>query len=229
MSEQTSGQGDPKRFTLNVLLAFIVIFLILVLMSQCHGDFKPHVHGEVAEGVEAQEGGHHEATEEHEAPAEKVKGGSVKLELPGDVEIDAMSGGIEDKFVAFLHTDYKSLGEDSLKNVWFDFDNLNFATGSNEISPESQKQIDNIAAILKAYPDVKIKIGGYTDKTGSEPSNKQLSAARAQAVKAMLEKAGVGAQVTGAEGYGSEFAKYPADAPEGEKAKDRHISISVRS
>lgn len=153
---------------------------------------------------------------------------SLKVKLINGTEIDAYKGGIEDKLVAFLNTDYKALGADSLKKTWFDFDNLNFKTASAELTPESQKQVDNMTAILKAYPAVKLKIGGYTDKVGDEAINKKLSADRATAVKTALDKAGVGAQITDAEGYGSAFAKHAADAPESERVTDRHVSVSVR-
>jgi outer membrane protein OmpA-like peptidoglycan-associated protein len=153
---------------------------------------------------------------------------SLKVKLPDGTELDAYKGGIEDQLVAFLMTDYKKLGADSLKKIWFDFDDLNFKTGSAEITPESQHQIDNIAAILKAFPKAKIKIGGYTDKTGNEPANMQLSSNRAMAARQALTKAGVGAQVIGAEGYGSQFAKVAADAPESDRLKDRRVSVSVR-
>jgi outer membrane protein OmpA-like peptidoglycan-associated protein len=45
----------------------------------------------------------------------------------------------------------------------------------------------------------------------------------------MLADAGVNAQVEGAEGYGSEFAKYPPSAPEVDRVKDRRVSVSVRA
>ncbi len=153
---------------------------------------------------------------------------SIKVKLPNGVELDAYKGGIEDQLVAFLMTDYKKLGADSLKNKWFDFDNLTFKTASAEITPESQHQIDNITAILKAFPKTKVKIGGYTDKTGNEETNKKLSDARATSVRSALNKTGVGSQVTGAEGYGSQYAKYAADAPDSDRVKDRRISLSVR-
>lgn len=161
------------------------------------------------------------------AAAETAKE-SFKVKLANGVEIDALKAGIEDKLVAFLGTNFKALGADSLKKIWFDFDNLNFKTGSAELTPESQKQVDNMTAILKAYPAVKLKIGGYTDKVGDEAKNKKLSGDRATAVKDALAKAGVGAQVTDAEGYGSAMAKYAADAPETDRVKDRHVSVSVR-
>ncbi len=153
---------------------------------------------------------------------------TFKVKLANGVEIDAYKGGIEDKLVTFLGTDYKALGEDSLKKLWFDFDDLNFETGKATITAESKRQLDNIIAILRAYPAVKLKIGGYTDKTGNEDANKKLSAARANAVKDAISKAGLGTQITGAEGYGSDFAKYAADAPESDRVKDRHVSVSVR-
>ena len=56
----------------------------------------------------------------------------------------------------------------------------------------------------------------------------KLSKDRAEAVRTALAKAGVGAQVTDAEGYGSKFAKAAADAPESDRVLDRHVSVSVR-
>lgn len=153
---------------------------------------------------------------------------SIKVQLPDGKELNAYKGGIEDMLVTFLKTDYTALGPDSLKNIWFDFDNLNFETGSASITAESQVQIQNLTAILMAFPKAHLKIGGYTDKTGNEPANVKLSGERATAVKAALTKAGVGSQIEGAEGYGSQYAKFPADAPEEERIKDRHVSVSVR-
>ncbi len=150
---------------------------------------------------------------------------SFRVKLPDGSELDALKGGIEDKLVSFLNDANTKGGKD----VWFDFDNLNFETGSAKITAESQKQVNNLAAILKAFPKTKIKIGGYTDKTGDAAVNKKLSQSRADAVDAALKGAGANtSQLLGAEGYGAEFAKAAADAPEEERMKDRRIAISVR-
>ncbi|WP_349681877.1 MULTISPECIES: OmpA family protein [Sphingobacterium] len=148
--------------------------------------------------------------------------------LPNGGKLAAFKSGIEERLVQFLKSDYKSLGEDSLKNTWFDFDNLNFETRTAKVLPESQVQLSNLAEILKAFPAANVKIGGYTDKTGNEDFNKKLSLDRANAVKDYLDKAGLSKQVVGAEGYGSQFAKYAADAPETDRILDRHVSVSVR-
>ena len=147
-----------------------------------------------------------------------------KIKLPDGTEIEGVKGGIEDLLVAFLMDSTAKGGKDN----WFDFNDLNFKTGTAEILPESKKQLDNIVAILKAFPKVKVKVGGYTDKVGDEGFNKKLSKDRAEAVSTALKDSGVGAQLTGAEGYGSQFAKYPADAPETDRVKDRRVSLSVR-
>lgn len=158
------------------------------------------------------------------------QGGRETLEviLPNGVKLAAFKGGIEDKLVQFLKSDYKVLGEDSLKNTWFDFDNLNFKTATATVLPESQVQLSNLSEILKAFSAAKVKIGGYTDKTGNEEFNKKLSQERANAVKDFLNSAGLSQQIVGAEGYGSQYAKFPADAPETDRITDRHVAVSVR-
>lgn len=162
------------------------------------------------------------------APAGEIVRESIMVTLPNNTTINAYKGGIEDQLVQFLNSDYKGLSDEELKDRWFDFDNLNFATGTANILPESQVQVDNLVAIMNAFPDAKIKLGGYTDKTGDEAFNKKLSNDRAIAVKNAFEAKGVGDRVMATEGYGSEFAKFPADAPESDRVKDRRVAISVR-
>ena len=151
--------------------------------------------------------------------------GSIRVKLPNGVELNAYRNGIEDKLVNFLNDPMRMVDN----NVWFDFDKLNFETGSSMITPESMPQIRNIAAILKAFPNASIKIGGYTDATGNEPANLKLSQSRAEAVVAELRSNGIpDAQLAGAAGYGSRFAKAGANASDEERKMDRRISVSVR-
>ena len=160
------------------------------------------------------------------APPERE---SYRVKLPDGVELDALRGGIEEKLVLFLGSDWKSLTADSLKKVWFDFDDLNFETGSSRITPASMRQVNNIVAIMKAFPNVKFKVGGYTDKVGNDADNKKLSQDRADAVALALTNAGADkSRVTGAEGYGEEYATVPENASDEERRVDRRISLSVR-
>jgi outer membrane protein OmpA-like peptidoglycan-associated protein len=152
-------------------------------------------------------------------------GETVHVMLPNGVAIDAYRNGIEDRLVHFLNDPAMQVDN----STWFDFDKLNFETGSATITAESMPQIRNIAAILKAFPNASIKIGGYTDATGDKMANQKLSQARAEAVVAELKNNGItDAQLSGAEGYGSKFAKAPANASDEERKMDRRISVSVR-
>jgi outer membrane protein OmpA-like peptidoglycan-associated protein len=154
---------------------------------------------------------------------------SYRVKLPDGTELDAWRGGIEDRLVAYLNTNWIALGDDSLKNTWFDFDDLNFETGSATLTPASMKQVRNIVAIMKAYPEAKFKIGGYTDRVGNDADNKKLSQQRADAVAAALKKEGADAKrIVGAEGYGEDYATVPETATDEERRKDRRIAISVR-
>jgi outer membrane protein OmpA-like peptidoglycan-associated protein len=60
--------------------------------------------------------------------------------------------------------------------------------------------------------------------------NSSISENRAAAVAKALKAAGTNPnQITGAEGFGSVFAKYTAEAADSLKEKDERISISIRS
>ena len=110
--------------------------------------------------------------------------------------------------------------------TWFDFDRLNFATGSATILPESQQQLDNIAEVLKAYPNVTVKVGGYTDKTGNPRANLSLSQSRAESVRTALIGKGVAARRMVAEGYGDKHPVADNATPDG-RARNRRIALRV--
>ncbi|RQO42378.1 flagellar motor protein MotB [Chryseobacterium sp. KBW03] len=160
-------------------------------------------------------------------PAPATAKTDENIDLNG-VMLKGYKGGMEDQMITFLKSGgYKNAADDSvLKEKWYDFDHVNFKMGSStELEAGSQGQLDNLVAILKAFPEAKIKVGGYTDKTGNEANNLKLSKARAEFIKAAVTKAGVGAQVLEADGYGSKFAKVDAKASDAERAADRKMSV----
>lgn len=148
----------------------------------------------------------------------------TKLALAGGGDIEASGTGVESQILAFI-TDATAQID---KTKWFDFDRLNFETGSAKLTADSKTQVENVAAILKAYPAVKIKIGGYTDNTGKPENNLALSDSRAKAVSETLVGLGIAADRLEAEGYGEQFAIADNATPEG-RAKNRRISVSVRA
>jgi outer membrane protein OmpA-like peptidoglycan-associated protein len=88
------------------------------------------------------------------------------------------------------------------------------------------QEVTNIAEILKAFPNVELKIGGYTDNVGKEELNQKLSADRAfNVVKALVEQ-GIDSNRVVAEGYGSKYPVAANDTEEG-RAQNRRIAVRV--
>lgn len=111
-------------------------------------------------------------------------------------------------------------------NSTFRFKNLNFDTASARIAGESGAEVDNLAAILKAYPDVKVRIEGHTDSQGDDAANQTLSEARANAVKARLGAKGIAANRVSTIGHGE--AKPIADNNTADgRAQNRRIEVVI--
>jgi len=116
---------------------------------------------------------------------------------------------------------------EQFKDNWITLDRTYFKTGSDELTEGSEQQLKNIVAILKAYPKAAIRLGGYTDNTGSVEGNKKLSERRANSVLNKLVALGANKAQLSAQGYGAEHPLCPAnDTPEC-KAKNRRIDIRL--
>ena len=102
-----------------------------------------------------------------------------------------------------------------------------FDTRKATLRPASQEQLTNIAAILRAYPPVKIGIGGYTDNTGDAAANLRLSGERADNVRAELVRLGIDPSRVSAEGYGAENPIADNFTEEG-RQKNRRIAAGDR-
>ncbi|MGC4129137.1 MAG: OmpA family protein [Bergeyella sp.] len=213
-----------KKIFLALAVAGLVISCKKISQGGNHGVIK--IEGDVVRYDDDHQGGDEHAASGSAHSAEHPKA-EVKVDLNG-VELNAYANGLEQQIVTFLKGNgYANAADDAaLKDKWYNFDNVNFKMGSsNQLEEGSDVQLQNLAKILKAYPDAKIKIGGYTDKKGDEAVNKKISAERANFIKSELGKLGVGAQIVSAEGYGSEFATVPADASDEERAKDRKMAV----
>lgn len=154
--------------------------------------------------------------------ADSKLGRFFNYELPSGTQLNIPKKGIENRLIQTIEKDKP----EEATQKWFNFDRIGFATNSAELSDLSMEQIDNIYQVLAAYPNVKLKIGGYTDNTGSLAYNTKLSQERAEAVmKALLER-GVDAERLTAEGYGPEHPIASNDSAEG-RALNRRIALRV--
>jgi outer membrane protein OmpA-like peptidoglycan-associated protein len=149
-------------------------------------------------------------------------GDFVKRTLPNNVALNVPENGVETRLLAFI----QDSGATPDQRTWFDFDRLVFDTGSARLRPESQEQIDNVAAILFAYPNVRVKVEGYTDNVGGTEHNLRLSQSQANSVVAELVRKGVSPERLDAEGYGEQYPIADNSTEEGQ-AKNRRVSMRI--
>jgi OmpA-OmpF porin, OOP family len=136
--------------------------------------------------------------------------------------VGAAKDGIESQLVGFIEDGTKVVD----KTTWFNFDRLLFDTGKSTLQAGSKEQLVNIAEILKAFPKVKINIGGYTDNTGDPKANQKLSTDRAFTVMNELIALGIDKGRLKAEGYGDKFPVADNATEEG-RQQNRRIAVRV--
>lgn len=150
-------------------------------------------------------------------------GDNIELKLIDGSVIHVPKNGFEVKLVEFLNNGCKG----DLKKTWFNCDRLLFNTGSNELNTVSLEQIAGLAAVFKAYPNAKFRIGGYTDNVGNPTSNLKLSAERASTVMTAIISNGIASEKLKSEGYGQEHPDCAANDTEECRAKNRRVAIRV--
>jgi len=101
---------------------------------------------------------------------------------------------------------------------------VNFASGKAKFAPGSEAKLDELYESLKAYPDLRIEIQGYTDSWGKASANKALSEKRAKAVMNYLIDKGIASYRLKAVGYG-EVNPIASNQTTAGRAKNRRIEI----
>jgi OOP family OmpA-OmpF porin len=212
-AKATAGEGGGRKLILT-LLALLLLALIAWLASRGCNKSEP-APAPPAEAVTP-------ASAPVPASAPGLLGEFITRKLPDGTELNIPRLGIENKLLDFIEDHSRPVD----KTTWFDFDRLTFDTGKATLQNSSAEQLQNIAAILKAYPNVKVKIGGYTDNTGNKEANLKLSQDRASNVMRELVQRGIDPSRLEAEGYGEDHPVADNSTPEG-RQQNRRISLRV--
>jgi OmpA-OmpF porin, OOP family len=149
-------------------------------------------------------------------------GAFMDRKLPNGVTLHIPANGVENKLLAFIEDKGKPISP----TTWFSFDRLEFETNASTLKPSSQEQVRNIAEIMKAYPQMTVKFGGYTDNTGSPDQKLQLSRERASSAMNQVAALGVDASRLTAEGYGEQNPIADNATDEG-RQRNRRVDINV--
>ena len=80
-----------------------------------------------------------------------------------------------------------------------------FDTDKAELKSGSMRNLEKLVSFLKENPQRKAVVEGFTDSTGSDSHNQELSGRRASAVRTALIDMGVGGERVDAHGYGEAY------------------------
>ena len=101
-----------------------------------------------------------------------------------------------------------------------------FAVNQATLTPGAMHNRATLVTFLKAHPERRVTIEGYTDSTGSASSNLELSQRRAEAVRHFLLHNGIEASRLTATGYGEASPVAPNTTAAG-RLQNRRVEVVI--
>jgi outer membrane protein OmpA-like peptidoglycan-associated protein len=151
-----------------------------------------------------------------EAEAEKARQSAAQAEA----EKAQLRAQLLQQLNAVLQT------QDTARGLIVNMSDVLFDVGSSELKPATREKLAKISGILLAHPGLMLQIEGYTDSTGSDALNMELSGMRADGVRDYLAQQGVPASSMTAQGFGKAQPVASNDTPEG-RQKNRRVELVV--
>ena len=103
-----------------------------------------------------------------------------------------------------------------------------FDTNKSDIKPESRPSLEQIGALMKQNPGIRLHVVGHTDNVGGFDANLGLSKRRAEAVAAALTRDfGVARERLTANGVAS-LAPVQSNADEAGRARNRRVELVLQ-
>lgn len=101
-----------------------------------------------------------------------------------------------------------------------------FDTNRAQLKSGGMRNVQKLADFFKQYPQRKVMIEGFTDSTGSDTRNQELSDQRAYSVRTALLGMGIGADRITSRGYGESYPVAGNDTAAGRQL-NRRVEIIV--
>jgi outer membrane protein OmpA-like peptidoglycan-associated protein len=104
---------------------------------------------------------------------------------------------------------------------------VNFATGSDTLLPESSRVLEQVAAVLREHPEIaRVAVDGHTDSVGQDQANLALSRRRALSVVRWLVAHGIDERRLEARGFGARRPIADTKTAEG-RSKNRRVEFQI--
>jgi putative exosortase-associated protein (TIGR04073 family) len=107
-------------------------------------------------------------------------------------------------------------------------DDMLFPVGSAQLSNPAQERLQEVARVLRNTPKAQVLVAGYTDSTGAQAYNQELSRKRAEAVRTYLVRQGVGSQRIELVGFGEAAPVASNDTSSG-RMSNRRVELELRA
>ncbi len=137
---------------------------------------------------------------------------------------DAQISKLQEELNARLKQDLDA--EPTERGAVITFGDLLFDLNKAELRPAAYPKIQKLAAVLKEFPERKVLVEGFTDSTGSDQYNLDLSRRRAESVQIALARQGVDISRISTRGYGEAFALNDNSTPAA-RAMNRRVEVTV--
>ncbi len=137
---------------------------------------------------------------------------SASLELPDSAKYKTV---VKDLYLTPIEKGARIV----VNNVYFDYDKAT-------LRPESRVELDQLAKLMQANPNMSVQIEGHTDDRGDDQYNLRLSGERAKAVVDYLVVKGISIKKVEAKAKGESVPVESNDTPEG-RQKNRRVEFVV--
>jgi outer membrane protein OmpA-like peptidoglycan-associated protein len=102
-----------------------------------------------------------------------------------------------------------------------------FSVGSARVDAEGARELEWFAERMQPYPQAVIEVRGFTDSTGPEAANQELSSERAASVARVLESLGIERERIATGGFSEAFPARSNETPQGRRS-NRRVEVTVR-
>jgi OmpA-OmpF porin, OOP family len=197
----TTTEGAGVRRWLPWVVAALVLLGALALFRTCRMAQPPAAPTVTAPRVTTPVVPHPTAPVAPQAPAAPTINAptapSAPVQLPSGVQLNLPTNSL-----AFGLANYLGDSTAPAPPRRFTFEKMRFPTAGATLSSQAETTLNEVADILKAYPNVNVRVEGFTDNSGSPQANMTLSQRRADSVRDGLASRGIDQNRIQTQGFG---------------------------